>query len=397
MSENLFIEEIKELIELRYEGSYWDYKLEHHSKENNHKLLHDIICLANNMENRDAYLIIGVSDDGELVGFNNESFRRNQQQLNDYVRTKKWEGYGAPDIKLQTITIDDVEIDIIIIPKSTHVPFTLAEDVKPKGQGNVYLRSRTIYTRNQDSNTSHKGAASITEVENLMKYRLGLLPDPIERIRRYLNDVNNWKLMNSNADGMSWYYLLHPEFTVEMIDEYEAENSMPLNFSFVHMNGRSSMLRVNVKFHSTVLYWDYARYIDEARGIVIYPSDSALNVFKFGGQFTNRFNYYIRDSIKLQLSLFLMKLQNLDSEGWLWERHLSYIPVFTDEDEVKLMKFLINQNPEQAKSDVIRYKEEVSLAGYNTGLTDEEYKFVKQDLATNLMVIEKLKQYRMNV
>lgn len=31
--------------------------------------------------------------------------------------------------------------------------------------------------------------------------------------------------MNSDASGMSWYYLLNPEFTIEMLNELEDENA----------------------------------------------------------------------------------------------------------------------------------------------------------------------------
>ena len=50
--------EIRELISLKQEGSYWDFKREWHS--NNADLLHDIICYANNLVNRDCYIIIGI-------------------------------------------------------------------------------------------------------------------------------------------------------------------------------------------------------------------------------------------------------------------------------------------------------------------------------------------------
>ena len=49
-------EEISELIDLKTEGDYWDFKVQWH--ENKADLLHDIICMANNLANRDAYLII---------------------------------------------------------------------------------------------------------------------------------------------------------------------------------------------------------------------------------------------------------------------------------------------------------------------------------------------------
>ncbi|TDL38276.1 ATP-binding protein [Macrococcoides bohemicum] len=394
MDDKLLTQTISDLIDLKYEGSYWDYKQEHNSKEDNHKLLHDIICLANNLENREAYLIIGVDDNGKVVGFKGDSFRRNQQQLNDLVRHKRWEGYGAPNIRLRTINIEGTEVDVIVIQQSSHVPYTLDEDIKPKGQKNIYLRRRTIYTRNQDSNTPCNSAATITEVEQLMRIRLGILPNPIDRVRKYIDDIKNWKLINSDNNGMSWYYLLHPEFTIELLDEEEDEGAQPPNFSFIHINGRSSLLKVCVKYHSTILYWDYARYVDETGGIVIYPSDSSLNIFDFREHYTNLFNYYINGSIKIQLSLFLMKIMNLDNEGWIWQRHLLYVPIFLDEDEMQAVKSLINRHPNQAKEIVNSCKENVSITRTNTNLNEEEYEFVKQDLSTNLMVINKIKEYR---
>ncbi len=119
-----------------------------------------------------------------------------------------------------------------------------------------------------------------------------------------------------------------------------------------------------------------------------------MNVFEFGSKLFNTFDYYIKDSIKVKLSSFLMKLNGLDGMGWLWEKHLSYIPVFKDKNEMNEVKSFINRNPEKAKKDVYRYKEEVIIAGYNTKLNDEEYEFVKRELATNLLVIEKIKEYR---
>ena len=55
--------EIDELISLGQEGGYWDFKKQWY--ENKTALLHDIICMANNLENRDAYIIIGVDEEND--------------------------------------------------------------------------------------------------------------------------------------------------------------------------------------------------------------------------------------------------------------------------------------------------------------------------------------------
>ncbi|MCC4038584.1 putative DNA binding domain-containing protein, partial [Staphylococcus pseudintermedius] len=60
----LFEEKILKLIKEKREGKYWDFKVEYH--KNKAELLHDIICLANNLSNEKAYLILGVAENGHI-------------------------------------------------------------------------------------------------------------------------------------------------------------------------------------------------------------------------------------------------------------------------------------------------------------------------------------------
>lgn len=59
---------IKKLIKEKREGEYWDFKAKYHV--NKAELLHDIICLSNNLLNNEAYLILGVSDTCNILGNN---------------------------------------------------------------------------------------------------------------------------------------------------------------------------------------------------------------------------------------------------------------------------------------------------------------------------------------
>lgn len=54
--------EIQSLIDSHNEGAYWDFKLQWPTTEGG-SLLHDIICMSNNLEDRDAYIIIGIRDE----------------------------------------------------------------------------------------------------------------------------------------------------------------------------------------------------------------------------------------------------------------------------------------------------------------------------------------------
>lgn len=58
-------EEILRLISLKQEGAYWDIKKEWYEEGKQPDLLHDIICMANNLENRDAYIIIGSDEEND--------------------------------------------------------------------------------------------------------------------------------------------------------------------------------------------------------------------------------------------------------------------------------------------------------------------------------------------
>ena len=62
---------IKGLLLRGYEGGYWDYKSDYPATSEDK--LHDIICMANNLEDRDAYLIYGANDDGTVCGIENSS------------------------------------------------------------------------------------------------------------------------------------------------------------------------------------------------------------------------------------------------------------------------------------------------------------------------------------
>ena len=92
-------EKIYNLISQKQEGAYWDFKREWYSKEKQADLLHDIICMANNMECRDAYIIIGIDEEKEcsIQDVKNDSNRRNTQKMVDFLRDKKFAGGVRPN------------------------------------------------------------------------------------------------------------------------------------------------------------------------------------------------------------------------------------------------------------------------------------------------------------
>lgn len=63
---NYLIDEIKTLLEFGYEEGYWDYKSDYPDNNKKEDKLYDIIYMANNLEDGDAYLFYGANGDGTI-------------------------------------------------------------------------------------------------------------------------------------------------------------------------------------------------------------------------------------------------------------------------------------------------------------------------------------------
>lgn len=82
--------------------------------------------MINNLEDRDAYLIYGVNDDGTIKGIQNiEKQRLKTADFIKFLREKNFAGGFIPEVELQTIAIDDNELDILIVRRGKHTPYYL--------------------------------------------------------------------------------------------------------------------------------------------------------------------------------------------------------------------------------------------------------------------------------
>jgi len=140
---------IRRLINSKREDDYWDFKEEPH--DNNAELLHDILCLANSLHKGERFLIFGVTDPKEgtkIKGLTqNQRNRKTQVQYIDFLRSKPFAGDCRPEIELQTLILDNLEIDVLIIFDNPLKPYYLTEDYKLKPQNNkeTVVRANYIY------------------------------------------------------------------------------------------------------------------------------------------------------------------------------------------------------------------------------------------------------------
>lgn len=162
-SNNQLAKECVRLIESGVEGVYWDFKRKHHT--NKARLLHDIICMANNIADRDAYIIIGVEDKtGRVVGVEYDENRKDTTHFNNILKTVSFFNNNIPVINLETITYKNHEIDVLEIKHIPNRPIFLTKDY---GNQNVIVRKNTFYARESDSNTDIDKSASVRAIEHL--------------------------------------------------------------------------------------------------------------------------------------------------------------------------------------------------------------------------------------
>jgi hypothetical protein len=150
---------IVDLINSQKEDYYYDFKREWVTDQKKGDLLHDILCLANNLENREAYLIIGVTDAFEVIGVNEW---KKSNEIFDWLRTIEFAGDKEPEIDLKKIYYKYKKIDVLVLKKSNNIPLYIEKNYKG-------VNSFQIYTRVGDTNTPKTSQACYAHVEKLWK------------------------------------------------------------------------------------------------------------------------------------------------------------------------------------------------------------------------------------
>jgi len=152
--------EIVGLINSKQETEYYDFK-QQWKDDNSGDLLHDILCLANNQRNRDAYLIVGVTDDYNVIGVDEW---KKSNEIYDYLREVEF-AHKTPIVELLRAYYKWLKIDVLEIKGTQDVPYYLSKQYRQVGT--------QIYTRNGDTNTPKNKTANYHDVEHLWEIHFG--------------------------------------------------------------------------------------------------------------------------------------------------------------------------------------------------------------------------------
>lgn len=327
-----FENEIFELIKLKQEGEYWDFKREwYDGGDKKQDLLHDIICMANNLANRDAYIIIGVDDTNDYLPFEYDVKKRmTTQNLVDFLRDKHFAGDYRPVVTVSHVDKEKYSVDVIIIHNSLNTPFYLTQNFNK-------IRPYNIYTRVQDTNIPKDKSADISQVEKLWKKRFGLLSTPLERVCMYLSSPEDWNYC-TDTDSRQ-YYKFAPEYTIELESDKDETNG----YEYYMLNQTDitphwSIIRI--RYHQTIIEEQLGLLLDGGRYVTPKPQ---WDNFSLDGSTSNTVSYYyfIEGSLIYVINLFYYKLRE--------ENHETAI------SRKLLFERVLLFNCEQEREDFIRY------------------------------------------
>src|SRR5690625_2718664 len=323
----MLINEIEELISMKQEGPYWDFKREWYAY--NGDLFHDIICLANNLENRDAYIIIGVDEEKDytVVDITNDSNRKNTQNITDFLKDKSFAGGIRPQVYIKSICIQSCPLDVIIIRNSYDTPFYLTKRYRKVNPNN-------IYTRIMDTNTSLNSSADIRSVEYLWKKRFRLISPPLERVKYYLENPDDWMKSPTNWEVVKKYHKQFPEFSIEYTLD---DNGNGYQYYLFNQTDTTPHWReIRVYYHQTQLFSTEGVSLDGGRYFTPTPFTVGISI-ENPHKWDVVFKYFIKNSIEYIIHKFYYKPDG-DEADTAHRRFNDCILLFSTEEEKELFK-----------------------------------------------------------
>ncbi|MCH1964647.1 ATP-binding protein [Paeniclostridium sordellii] len=370
--------EVINLIDSKREGEYWDFKQKHH--KNKDDLLHDIICMANNRADRDGYIIFGIEDATfEIIGVNEDENRKNQQQIIDFLKDKKFVSGIRPIIELKTLNIRNKEIDVLIIKNTTDTPYYMVESFQK-------IRSNYIYTRVGDTNTPKDKSADINHVEYLWKKRFLLNRPPLQQIENKIQYKDEWKY-----EDRVYYNIYNPQFKICIIEDTNCKLRNPEFYAYPMVNSTVKYGILEVKHYETNLYKREIISLDGSRLTVPTPERESLRLGKYKSNYI--FRYLIKDSLDFKILQFLLEEDNHETQN-TYKRFCKVILVFDTELEKDNFIKYIQEN--RATIDRLIDEDEDSYDWLDINFSREK-KIVEERLKTGFALNKMLEDFRSRI
>lgn len=356
------------------EGEFWDFKQEWH--KNTPDLMKDIICFANTVHDENCFLIFGIGDDLSLTGMNEA--RKKQADILDALSKLDFAGDNKPEISVETINYQGVEVDVLTVHDTIRTPIYLSKTYGKMKQG-------CIYARVGDRNTPDDGNAEIGVIENLWRKRFGLTQTPLKIIFDALGNKSEWQ---ETENG--YYNIYMPEYTIERMDEDDIDIGRGADefYSYTQTNESTSYYMMDIKAKGTSLESHQIVVLDSGRLSIPVPEWEFISLDQYHRDVI-RYKYYIKGSHIEQLMQFMYDPHNSD-ERWAFEKFEEVILFFDSENEKNSFEEYVKCNKVDLKNRIDGSDE------YDYIVTDNEEKTkeYKRSLHASIVLKEMLKEFR---
>ena len=256
---------VQNLLQRGCEGIYWDYK-EDYTDCKEDKLI-DIICMANNIDGHDAYLIYGANDDGIVTGIENTTHTRyTTKSVTEFLRSKPFAGGYVPKVSVQIVEIENHELDVLIIHSTRNTPYFLANNFSQSHDRKKHLVAGAIYTRVNDINTPRNQTASYEHTEHLWRRRFGMDMTPSEKFLYFLENTQNWSETKWDIDKHS-YCKKSPEYQLYALESNDGYETL----SYFYEDERMLYAPLELRYLTTTLYETELWYMDMGRCLIPKP------------------------------------------------------------------------------------------------------------------------------
>ena len=374
------VEKIRKLIALKVEDDYWDFKQEWH--QDNERLLVDILSFANTVHEHDCYLIIGVSDNGEVVGVSEEG-RKRQADVLDLLSNTVFAGDNVPEVRVDTLKIAGKEVDVLTVLNSFNTPFYL----KTKSQRYHRIKEGYIYARTGDRNTPISQNANYQQIEMLWKKRLGLTKPPLLQIQDRLKNKLEW----TQNEG-TYYNIYKPEFklVVEDIDDEWEDRRSPQFYSFSQVNSSTSHYNLKIMCHETILKELYLVVLDSGRLITSMPEQGFICKSSIRDDYKYAYRFFVKGSLNYRVQEFFYDEESDDAR--IAKRNLDEVILYYVCEEER-EAFEIYASYQRPKLD--KYFEDLKGTFFDIDRGEERERVrYRESLVAGLVLNKLLKEFR---
>lgn len=360
-----FEQEIIDLIALKQEGGYWDFKREwHHSLPD---LLHDIICLANNLESRDAYIIIGIDEENDytVVDTAEDGHRKNTQKIVDFLRSKKFAGGIRPTVYVQPIYLQGQTIDVLVVKNDYNTPFYLTESYQGVLANNIYIRM-------MDSNTPKTASADRTHVEYLWRKHFRLDASPIDRVLYYLTMRKDWLNAHSGTSSIE-YYKYYPEYTIENSSADEDRDGYEY-YLFNQTDRTPHWYDITIRSHQTVIASLGGAALDGGRYFTSTPKTEGIRFNRSSMASDIYYKYFIKGTLEYIVHCYYYE-DDGDEARHSHDRFLECVLIFETQREKEEFEWFVFSHQDQLAdlAQKVHLPYFPNLDGYNMNAFKRQY------------------------